>query len=388
MSSKHATDGAALMQSGLLKEALQAFEAGIKADPKDLPSWLGMARVSMSQQNEAQARRAFQAILKLSATHLEAQSTLALLDLRKGDKTALARLKACAAAPEAGFFEQYNLAQVLQDSGDLKGAGQALERANKAAPNNPYVMMELATLALQQGDARTAAETAKKVCTLVPREWFPELVAARALVKLGSLTEALMRLDAASKRFPEQPALAHELFDVAMVQGNFAAAQRAAIDLRRMSPTDANAVYKHALVFFTQGKVADAKPLFEDALRKAPKAIEPKQGLAKCLMLEKKYDDAQKLLEEANALNPTASGPANDLATLLLKKDDGARAVKVLIKVHAAEPEDDATNLNLALGYAQQGLALQAKPHVRAALKSADADIRSQAERLKARVGA
>lgn len=388
MASKYANDGGALMQTGLIKEALQAFEAGVKADPKDQGCWLGVARVSMSQQNEAQARRAFQSLLKLAPEHLEAQSALALLDLRKGDKTALDRLKACSASPQAGFFEHYNLAQVLQDAGDLKGAAQALDRANKASPNNPYVLLELATLALQQGDARTAAETAKKVCSLAPREWFPELVAARALVKLGSLTEAVMRLDAASKRFPEQPLLCHELFDVAMVQGNFAAAQRAVIDLRRMSPADANAIYKHALVYFTQGKVADAKPLFEEAQRKAPKAIEPKQGLAKCLMLEKKYDDAQKLLEEAHGLNPAATGPANDLATLLLRKDDGARAVKVLLKAHAATPDDDATNLNLALGYVQQGMALQAKPHVRAALKSADADIRGQAERLKARVGA
>lgn len=388
MPSKYANEGAALMQTGLLKDAVQTFEAGLKADPKDQGCWLGLARASMAQQNEPSARRGYNGVLKLTPTHLEAQSTLALLDYRGGDKTALERLKICSTSAQAGFFEHYNLAQVLQDTGDLAGAAQALDRANKASPNNAYVMMELATLALQQGDGRTAAETAKKVCALVPREWFPELVAARALVKMGSVTEAMMRLDAASKRFPEQPALSHELFDVALVSGNFAAALRAAIDLRKQNPKDPNAVYKHALVQFTQGKLSDAKPLFEEALRMAPKSIEPKQGLAKCLMLEKKYPEAQKLLEEAHALDPAASGPANDLATLLLRKDDGARAVKVLLKAHAAAPEDDATNLNLALGYVQQGLAIQAKPHVRAALKSSDKDIRSQAERLKARIGA
>ncbi len=375
------------MKVGLLKEAAREFDAGLKDDPKDTACLLGLARLHLGMQDPAQARVALKRLIDVDPTHSEAQSHLALLDVREGNAAAWGTLQSLSELPGAGFFEHTNLAGVLQEKGDLAGAQAALERADKSQPDNPFVLTELGMLALGRQDAPRAVKCLTRASELMPGEWVPQQLLSRALVLTGSAGQAISVLNKTLERHPDVAPLYEDLFKLCMTAGNLGGAERAAIALRRLKPSDANPIYLHGLALFTEGKVAEAKPIFEEAMRKAPNAFEPRQALAKVLVLLKDHDGARKLLEEANAKAPKEPGPANDLALLYLEKKEPKKAEAVLRAAIEKNPDDAALAFNLALALVQQNKKADAKPFVAKALTSKDADLKEQATRLKKQVG-
>lgn len=388
MASKAANEGAKLMQQGFLDAALKAFEKGIAADPKDVRCWLGVGRAQMAAGRAEQARTAFLKLLAIEPENTEAKSTAALIELQQGKEGSLETMKAVSEQKGAGFFEHFNLGSVLQARGDWAGAEAAYERAVKVQADNPFALTELGLLALQRGDPNAALPRLKKASELAPNEWVPRQAWARALAAVGQVGQAVTLLSGAVNQFKDEVSLYLELFNLSMVAGSFQTAGKAAMELRRLKPEDAQSIYRHGLALFMQGKVDAAKPLFAEAMQKAPKAWEPRQAFAKCLVLEKKVNDAIPVLEESVALAPTQSGPVNDLASLYLSKNEGAKAERVLKAALAENGSDDAINLNLALAYVQQGKKQQALSHVKVALQSQDPDVKEQATRLKKQVGA
>ncbi|MDP3232907.1 MAG: tetratricopeptide repeat protein [Myxococcales bacterium] len=386
--SKAASEGARLMQGGLLDAAIKTFETGLATDPRDLHCWVGVSRAHMAAGRNEQARTAFLKLLSLDPANTEAMSTIALIELQQGKEGSLETMKAVSEGGAPGFFEHFNLGSVLQARGDWDGAEAAYTRAVKVQPDNPFALTQLGLLALNRGDARGALPMLKKAAELTPNEWVPKQAWARALAGTGQLGQAVQVLIDAVAAFKDEVSLYLELFDLSMVAGSFQTAATAARELRRLKPDDAQCTYRHGLALFMLGKTDAAKPLFTEAMQKAPKAWEPRQAYAKCLVLEKKVDDAIPVLEEAVALAPTQTGPVNDLASLYLSKKDGAKAERILKTALADSPTDDATNLNLALSYVQQGKKQQAVSHVKVALQSPDVDVKEQAERLRKQVGA
>lgn len=375
------------MKLGLLKEAVQEFEVGLSENPSDGACLIGLARVYLGRQDTADARLMLRRLISVEPTHSEAQSHLALLDVREGNAAAWSTLQALSELPGAGFFEHYNLAIVLQEKGDLAGAELALQRADKSQPDNPFVLTELGMLALGRAQPAAAVKFLSRAAELMPNEWVPQQLLARALTLNGVAGQAIAVLNKTIEAHREVGPLYEDLFKLCMTTGNLGGAERAAIALRGLKPNDANPIYLHGLALFTSGKVADSKPLFEEAMRKAPGAFEPRQALAKVLVLLKDHDGARKLLEEANAKAPGEAGPANDLALLYLEQKEGVKAERVLRPAMTANPEDPSLALNLALALVQQNKKTEARPFVARALTSKDADLKEQATRLKKQVG-
>lgn len=375
------------MKVGLLKEAAKEFDAGLKENPKDTSCLLGLARLHLGTQDIPQARVALKRLIDADPTHSEAQSHLALLDVREGNAAAWGTLQSLSEVPGAGFFEHTNLATVLQEKGDLAGAQAALERANKSQPDNPFVLTELGMLALGHQDAQKAVKYLTRSSELMPSEWVPQQLLSRALVLTGAVGQAIAVLNKTLEQNPDVGPLYEDLFKLCMTAGNLGGAERAAIALRRLKPNEPNPIYLHGLALFTEGKVAEAKPIFEEAMRKAPNAFEPRQALAKVLVLLKDHDGARTLLEEANAKAPKEAGPANDLALLYMEKKEPKKAEAVLRVAMGQNPDDPALAFNLALALVQQNKKADAKPFVAKALTAKDADLKEQATRLKKQVG-
>ena len=375
------------MKVGLLKEAVQQFEAGLKENPKDSACLLGLARVHLGQQDIPRARLTLKKLVELEPTHSEALSHLALLDVREGNAAALGTLQSLSELPGAGFFEHYNFSMALQEKGDLAQAEVALQRANKSQPDNPFVLTELGMLAIGRQDAALAVKYLKRAAELMPNEWVPQQLYSRALTLSGVAGQAIAVLNKTIDQHREAAPLYEDLFKLCMMTGNLGGAERSAIALRGLKPDDANPIYLHGLVLFTSGKVAEAKPLFEEAMRKAPTAFEPLQALAKVLVLLKDHPGAIKLLEEAIARAPTQAGPANDLALLYLVKKEAVKAERVLRVALGKNPDDPALCFNLALALVQQTKKTEARPFVAKALASKDPELKEQATRLKKQVG-
>jgi tetratricopeptide (TPR) repeat protein len=118
---------------------------------------------------------------------------LGLARLVAGDAAGTRALleRAGAAAPaDAAIANDLGAARAA--AGDLPGARAALETAAAAAdPPLPGAHENLAAVALAQGDAARAEDTASRAVLLEPGRWEPRLLRARALAALGRVHEAL-----------------------------------------------------------------------------------------------------------------------------------------------------------------------------------------------------
>lgn len=205
---------------------------------------------------------------------------------------------------------------------------------------------------------------------------------AREQLLNGDIGLAAHTLVEAVTLAPDEPTLYIDLIQVCLLAGSPKDAVKAAFELRRIDPNNAEYAYVHAMASLGAGDVHAARHILEDVLRKAPDSWEARQSLAQVLKLQKDDARAQTLLEEAVELAPTEDGPVNDLALLLLEKNLGLRAIRPLERLLSSKPDNLGARLNLALALVQSGRKSEARLHAEAAAKSADKSVAEQAARL------
>jgi protein O-GlcNAc transferase len=96
---------------------------------------------------------------------------------------------------------------VLKDSGDSKGATEALQHAITFEPNQPSLHVQLATLESQAGD-KDAAARERKIAADLSREVNSRqrasfaLKSGRALLEQNKLDDAILQLNTAAQADP------------------------------------------------------------------------------------------------------------------------------------------------------------------------------------------
>ncbi|MDE2236769.1 MAG: tetratricopeptide repeat protein, partial [Elusimicrobia bacterium] len=100
----------------------------------------------------------------------------------------------CVAAEPKAAEREFLRGQLLERRGDAAAALRAYESALKADPSSAVINSDAATLALAQGDGRTALEHARRAVALRPAD-------AASLVLLGRVQWSLGDVAAAQKSF-------------------------------------------------------------------------------------------------------------------------------------------------------------------------------------------
>jgi tetratricopeptide (TPR) repeat protein len=351
MASTHAREGGQFLQTGRAQDAVKSFQKGLSIDPNDVDCLLGLVRTHLSTGASAEAEAAALRLVQVKPDHAEAQAHLAMLRAQAGDAQALESLKTLAAAPTSGYFERFNLGGLLLERGDLAGARAAYESALKVAPDSPHVHFELGRICLQQNDLNGALASFSKAFEGAPTEAMPLLMLSRVHAARQELGLAVQAGSLALERAkgPLRRTVLEDLFKLCLLVGNPDAAKRTILELRQMDPSNLTYVYMHGLAVMSAGAFAEAKDLFEDVLRNAPKSWQARHALAQAHLALGAREQARKLLEEAVELVPTDPGPANDLAVVLIQDGELAKARPMLERVLTAHPNDAGTHLNLAV---------------------------------------
>ncbi|WP_437731403.1 tetratricopeptide repeat protein [Sorangium sp. So ce1335] len=227
-----------------------------------------------------EARHAYLSALERAPRHPEISSRLAWLDLVIGERAegALSTVVEAMPAVDAGLLG----GALLEAVGDRDGAFSALARAAHAEPYGP-----LAALAWLRA-ARLADTFDVRLDAL-------NLGVARA-PGLESLRWA--RLEAR--------------LDVADVRGALADAEH--LEASARGPDARHAVYRRAAeMVLARGHAADARALFERALRYAPESPDAVAGLARSLRAAGEGRRALDLLARARALAARSGAPASAL---------------------------------------------------------------------------
>lgn len=131
-------------------------------------------------------------------------------------------------------------------------------------------------------------------------------------------------------------------------------------------------------VVLEQGRVPEARQLFESAVRLDPQLADAHTGLAAALMDMNDVDGARRHFLEADRLAPTGQSKTN-LGMLCGRTGDYAAAMKYFEEALAIDPSYTDARVGMALALNAQGRTSEAREHLRQALRASPPSPRAQA---------
>src|SRR5689334_995129 len=176
--STYAERGNTLLMEGEVDEAIAAYDAGLKADGKDVGCMLGRARIHLASSEPDEAAAMLERLVAVDPNHAEARSHLALIRAEEGNDEAVETLAQLAEREDAGFPEVFNYGIAIFERGDWDAAEPAFRRAQKLQPDNPAVWLHLGMLAGEREDLDTARDCFDRANQCAPDEFLPLLMKA------------------------------------------------------------------------------------------------------------------------------------------------------------------------------------------------------------------
>ena len=145
---------------------------------------------------------------------------------------------------------------------------------------------------------------------------------AQDLVNRGRLDQALQKLDILAAQLPEPAGVEYLRGMVFYQQGKMAEAAAAFSKEIVQDPKNLDAMQMEGVSLFREGKSSEAIPLLEQAHRSVPNAnVDPNYVLGLCYMDTRRYDDARKAFAGQYSFPPD-SAPAYLLAARMLMRRD------------------------------------------------------------------
>jgi tetratricopeptide (TPR) repeat protein len=184
---------------------------------------------------------------------------------------AIAQYTALLAKDPASVALHLQLGEVYHLKGDLKEAINALEQAERLAPNNPEPIMLLAATLGDAGRNEEAKAKCQRVLELRPDNPFVLNNIAFLLAETnGNLDEALRLSQRALQKAPAQPVLRDTLGWIYLKKGMKDSAIRTFSLLVQQNPHNPTFHYHFAEALFENGDIQLAKIELEKALQEGP----------------------------------------------------------------------------------------------------------------------
>jgi cellulose synthase operon protein C len=364
--------GLAKAQARDLPGARAAYEQAVTLDPTLQQANLNLARLEMGSNNLERAQTLLTGVLKADEFNTEAmfelaslaqrvkkpeealrwlqraydlagikdlRSSLALVDLhmragRKADALKVSQALAAAAPDSLPVIMALVRAQLLNN--DLAGAKTSLSTANRIAPFEAPVHVEIALLHLAAGNVPGAAYSLDKALSAKADHLPAQVLMTDVEIRQGELQKAEQRAQQLAKREPKQ-AIGYSLL------GDVAAA--------RKQPAQALDFYKKAYqvepssdtlgrLFNAQAaqNVKAAVPLAEQWLKNRPNDLGTRRLLAETHVRSNNMPAAREEFERLRQLMPKDPGVLNDLANVLLRLKD-PQALAVSEQALSADPK-------------------------------------------------
>jgi eukaryotic-like serine/threonine-protein kinase len=202
-----------LRQQGRLPEAIELMRAAVRRQP----SWkrlLTLARMEQQGGQIAEARKNLELLLERSPGNFEALNQLAQIELTSGSLERAAELYARLVRDSPGSVQRSNLGVAYLLLGRYAEAADSFESVAAQETKNPFYTLNLADARFLTGRREEARALYQKVVDLIAAGsgTSPQLlsVKAQALAHLGQSLPAVTAAQEASRRAPDDAAVAFE----------------------------------------------------------------------------------------------------------------------------------------------------------------------------------
>ncbi|HSU56029.1 MAG TPA: tetratricopeptide repeat protein [Candidatus Dormibacteraeota bacterium] len=323
-----------LTSVGRLPEAVDHFQQACRLLPTDTSARAKLAELLVRLHNLEGAATVVREIVELQPKAAEPH-------IRLGDLLAATRKQADAQQQ----FEQavhlaptnseahYKLGQSLLDQGQLAQAESHFRDAIQFNPEDALATTALGRVLLLQGKPDEAEKTFRNASASCPTNAETQLALANALMLLGKTNEAANCFAKTHQLNPELSIREKTEAEKLTAAGDVNGAIGHWLIALGLDPADAAAHGKLGLLFAQSGKLAEAIPHFEEAVRLAPTA-DACHNLGLAQMMRGHPDLAVVQFRAALKLEPDSLENLNDLAWLLATHPDpkirnGAEAVRL-----------------------------------------------------------
>lgn len=288
------------------EEAKQILAEITKETPDFLPAWQRTAQIALGEQRYDDSMRAVDVILKKNPGDVEAQLLRGRVHLAKREtQEAMAEFHKALKSEPKSASAHYHLALAQIQAGNIQQAKGELKEAATIASDFADATLLLAELNIRTGAFQPAIEDLENLLEKQPK-------LARAYVLLGTAY--------LSKKEPVRAAETYRQFSL-------------------LAPSDPQGPYFVGIGLRAQGKTAEAKKAFEDALVLAPGFVDPLAQLVSIALAEKASGTALDRVKKQIAMMPESAGLHDLLGRVYLARSEGRLAEAAFLKAIDLNPQ-------------------------------------------------
>ncbi len=221
---------------------------------------------------------------------------------------------------------------VLRESQyDFQNAYQYYLYASSQDPNNAYLTLKLARMALELGDLDRAKQYAAKIRPMPEYTDEAAMILAEADYKLGSTDEALKLLTELRAR-PNVPrvAILKFLAKIYLDRHDLPEARAALEEASLLPGADISVLYELGILSAEAGKVDRAVELLQQAVAMDPGFADAELALGELFAQAGKRDDAKRAYRETLRLDPENRTALKELTDMLYGDGEFSEGVSVL----------------------------------------------------------
>lgn len=342
--------GVAYSHSDELQNAVFSYQQALRRKPGYEAAQIGLAEIMASTVDSKllkQAQANLEQVVQSDATNTDALDTLALAELKLGEKSdAEQQLNRALAVAPRSLRSSILLAEARVSDRDYKGAENVLRQACEHDPASSEARVALATFYFGKNRTAEAEQALAEALKLNPNNATALLTLARIQLHNGENQSGEQSLQHLSLLPGNSYAAAYGLylFQTGRQEEGLREFQR----LARADENDRAARSRVVAAYWSLGRKEDAKKLIHHALAKNSQDTDALLQSAEMYIAERKYKEAQAGANAVLSLNGTSAAAHLLLASVYDRNGNTLLQRQELEDALRLQPASIATRLRLA----------------------------------------
>lgn len=318
--------------------ALPFLAKTVELDPQDNKAKVKLAKVMISIDRPAAAKKLAKEVLERSKENEEALLVLAE-SVQNADDVTFAETTLTKHRYQFGGYGQMAAAVLAMRRGEAELAGAALRRAVSAEPKLPVTHLALAEFLMTQKNTTEAAREFKSAAELAPARSTARLKYADFLVNTGKRKDAIAYVEKLTTEVPDYLPAWRLLAFLALVDKRYDDATALLQKALKIDPTSYDAQMLQAQVLYARGEQKKGIELLEEVGKSYPNLPADKYLLARYKLQQHDVAAATALLRRTVELDRENVDAAIFLAQLYMNAGHAEPVVDGMIELLTRHPE-------------------------------------------------